>query len=347
MKKWFALLGTAGLSVASFAQSSVTISGLVDTSVSYGSGSTASMTKMSSSKTSVSNIAFRGTEDIGGGIWAGFWLEAGLNPDGTGQATNTNNQANGNSVGNGLTFNRRSTVSLGNNAIGELRLGRDLLPQYWNLYYGDVFGSLGVGAAVNYTNIITGAVSTRASNQFAYVSPALGGFRVHAAYYRGGNLSTAANPDDGNGAGVRLSYSNGPFNAGVAVSNTTYLAGDVKQNSLHADYRFGAVKVVAGLSSDRNGTVKANGASLGAIAYLDGASEVRVGYSRYVTDAAGDPGVSKLGVGYTYFLSKRTSVYAMYAHLTNKGGSASALNGAVTGANASSNGMDVGIRHTF
>jgi predicted porin len=46
-------------------------------------------------------------------------------------------------------------------------------------------------------------------------------------------------------------------------------------------------------------------------------------------------------------LSKRTALYATYARVSNSGGAASALNGAVTGVNSSSTGYDFGIRHSF
>ena len=80
---------------------------------------------------------------------ASFWLEAGLdNDDGHGAATNSNNQPSGAGAGvdgrQGLTFNRRSTVSLAG-GWGELRLGRDYTPQFWNLTVFDPFGTNGVG----------------------------------------------------------------------------------------------------------------------------------------------------------------------------------------------------------
>ncbi len=75
---------------------------------------------------------------------ASFWLEAGVNnDDGSGAATATNNQG-GTTGGGGLTFNRRSTVSLAG-GWGELRLGRDYTPQFWNLTIFDPFGTNGVG----------------------------------------------------------------------------------------------------------------------------------------------------------------------------------------------------------
>ena len=78
-----------------------------------------------------SRLGFRGTEDLGGGLNASFWLEAGLNNDnGTGASTSTNNSTSTSQAGasgsQGLTFNRRSTVSLAS-TWGELRLGRDAI----------------------------------------------------------------------------------------------------------------------------------------------------------------------------------------------------------------------------
>src|SRR5690349_10846341 len=76
---------------------------------------------------STSRLGFRGTEDLGGGMYAGFWLEASLNPDtGTGRTTNTNNQVSGGGIANagsaGIVFDRNSYVSLGGH-WGEVRLG--------------------------------------------------------------------------------------------------------------------------------------------------------------------------------------------------------------------------------
>ena len=63
-----------------------------------------------------SRLGFRGVEDLGGGMRAEFWLEAGVaNDSGAGSATNSNNQAVTGlaSAGTqGLTFNRKSTVGL-------------------------------------------------------------------------------------------------------------------------------------------------------------------------------------------------------------------------------------------
>ena len=99
----------------------------------YGHGDVADKTQLTNSGYNSSRLGFRGTEDLGGGMSASFWLEAGVNnDDGTGAATSTNNQAIAAPAPavagtQGLTFNRRSTVSLAG-GWGELRLGRDYTP---------------------------------------------------------------------------------------------------------------------------------------------------------------------------------------------------------------------------
>ena len=78
-----------------------------------------------------------------------------------------------------------------------------------------------------------------------------------------------------------------------------------------------------------------------------GPGTVRAAYSTYKTDSTGDPGSSKLALGYVYDLSKRTQLYSTWATVSNKGGASQAANGSVTAANQKSSGYDLGIRHSF
>ncbi|MBX9834466.1 MAG: porin, partial [Burkholderiaceae bacterium] len=148
MKKSLIALAVLAASGAAMAQSSVTLFGIVDATYAYGNGSVANKSQLTNSGYNSSRLGFRGVEDLGGGMSASFWLEAGVNNDnGSGANTNATNQAAAAALGNGqqgLTFNRRSTVSL-NGGFGEVRLGRDYTPQFWNLTVFDPFGTNGVG----------------------------------------------------------------------------------------------------------------------------------------------------------------------------------------------------------
>lgn len=346
MKKQLVLLSALGLAGMASAQSSVTIFGVVDATLAHGSGSVANRTQMLRGGLTTPRLGFRGVEDLGGGMSAHFWLESGMNTDdGTGGTTNTNNQSTGTSGGGGMTFARRATVGLAG-AWGEVRAGRDYTPQYWGFIGGDPFGNVGVGASINYTASITGVTTVRASNSIGYFSPKMGGFSVNLMHYRGENASNTATADDGTGTGIRLAYANGPFSAGVGYGRTEYAAGDVVQRNIDAQWNFGVAKVLADINRDKAGSITAKGASLGVVVPV-GVGELKAAYSIHKTDAAGNPEAKKVAVGYVHNLSKRTAVYATYAHVSNDGGSAQALNGSTTAPNSSSKGFDLGVRHSF
>ena len=360
MKKSLIALAALAAAGAASAQSSVTLFGIVDATLAYGTASgtgSGHRWQLTNSGYNGSRLGFRGTEDLGGGMSASFWLEAGVNNDnGTGAATNTNNQASGGAVagiggGQGLTFNRRSTVSLAG-GWGELRLGRDYTPQFWNLTVFDPFGTNGVGTTQVLKSIITGVTAVRASNSIGYFLPGnLGGFYGQVQYYMGENARTgAATQNDGNGAGIRVGYASGPFNVALALSETKYAAGKVHQNNIAGQWDFGMAKVMGEYSWDENGTTDGRGWLIGGLIPV-GPGEIRVAYSRYTTDLAGtgvDPRSNKIALGYVHNLSKRTALYATVARVSNRNGAASVLNGATAGtANQNSSGFDLGIRHSF
>jgi len=356
-KSLIALAVLASAAGAASAQSSVTLFGIVDATVAYGRASGgANKYQLTNSGYNSSRLGFRGVEDLGGGMSASFWLEAGLsNDNGTGVGTNLNNQAAGASGGaTGLVFNRRSTVSLAG-GWGELRLGRDYTPQFWNLTVFDPFGTNGVGTTQTLNSIVTGVTAVRASNTVGYFLPGnLGGFYGQAQYYFGENVRNgAATEKDGTGAGVRVGFANGPFNVAVALSETKYAAGKVKQNNLGGQWDFGIAKAMAHYSWDENGAVEGKGWLVGGL-FPVGAGEIRAAVSRYKIDnvAGADPRATKVALGYVHNLSKRTAVYTTWARLKNANGGApaAALNGATYGAgavNPTSTGLDLGIRHSF
>jgi predicted porin len=356
LKMKLIFVGTAALAIAGVAsaQSSVTIFGVVDAMVQHVSnGGGPHVTRLTNAGQVPSRLGFRGVEDLGGGMSAGFWLEAGLqNDDGRGVPTNTNNQASGNAPalagGQGLTFNRRSTVSL-SGSWGELRLGRDLTPQIYNVTVYDPFNNTGVGSAQHYSYRITEPTAVRASNSIGYLLPgSLGGFFGQVAHYRGENPSNT--PNDGTGTGARLGYTAGPWEAAVAMSRTKYTAGDMRQDNIGGAYKFGTVKLMGSVSRDRNGATRAKGALLGAVVQV-GAGDVKVAYSQYRIDSGvAAPLGRKIAIGYSHNLSKRTALYATAARVRNSNGAATSVAPGAAGtptANNSSTGFDFGIRHSF
>jgi predicted porin len=362
MKKTLVAIAALAASVGAMAQSSVTLFGVVDATFAYGKADD-KKTQLTNSGLNSSRLGFKGTEDLGGGMKASFWLEAGVNnDDGTLAGSSTNNQAvgafNATTGANaasvrpgtqGLTFNRRSTVSLGGN-MGEARLGRDYTPHFWNQTVYDVFGTNGVGTTQTLNSSLGGVTTVRASNSIGYFTPGgLGGFSGQIQYYMGENSSLAANSKDGGGISLRAAYDNGPISAAFAYGKTKYLAGDVATTNFGASYDLGVVKLSGLYDQDKvSGGAKGKGFNIGLTAPV-GPGEIRAAFSTYKTDALGTPKTNKFAVGYTYNVSKRTAVYTTFAHVSNKGGATQTLNGSAftTTVNGSSNGLDIGLRHSF
>jgi predicted porin len=362
MKKSLIAVASLALCGAASAQSSVTLFGIVDATLAYGSGNISNKTQLTNSGYNSSRVGFKGIESLGGDLRAGFHLEAGIsNDDGQGGSTNTNNQASGTGAGvngrQGLTFNRRSTVSLGGN-WGELRLGRDYTPQFWNLTMYDPFGTNGVGTNQAFVSSIGGPVNTRASNSFMYLynhgfgatsNEGKEGFHAFLSHYRGENASGTATAKDGTGSALRVGYNGGPVSVALATSSTSYASGDIRTTNIGGAFDFHAAKVMGMYQRDR----VASATAVDATGYLLGVSvpvsvdEIRAAYSRYKTTAALNPTTSKLALGYVHNMSKRTLIYATVARVTNNSGASQALNGAATAAGGSSTGYDFGLRHSF
>ncbi|MGJ7511322.1 porin [Variovorax sp. GT1P44] len=339
--------------------SSVTLFGVADAALSYGTGSVTSTTQVVSGANTSSRLGFRGVEDLGGGLAAGFWLEAGVTMDtGAGGSTNINNQPDGGLGTGGLMFNRRSTVSL-IDRWGEIRMGRDFSATYRNRDQTDPFATNGAGASQPYVGSIAGTTATRVSNMVGYYLPAtLGGFFGEVQYFMGENVHSSPidNPasNAGNGYALRIGYVSGPLGIAVSTGKTSYVktasAGDIPVVNVGASYDFDVVKVTAGYFHDKVEQfipVTGTGYIVGAVIPVFKFDQLKLSYSEYGTDAVGDPQARKFAIGYVYNFSKRTAAYATFATIRNSGGSAFALNGSTTAPNRNSQGYDLGLKHSF
>jgi predicted porin len=364
-----ALTATTALSFASIAsaQSSVTLSGIVDIGASYfqnesrsalGVTAKTSKTALTQGNLAASRLIIRGVEDMGGGLAASFFFDAGINAD---DGTTGANVANSGPAVNGL-FNRRSTVSL-SDYWGEVRLGRDLTPSYWNDLTFDPFQVGGVGttliatangyssnaAAVNGFKVNT--MYSRASNSVGYfLPPNLGGFYGQVMYafneqtkYDPGILTPNLpnNSRAGRYAGGRFGYTNGSLDVAAAYAETTlgdsYFAGltnNLDTYSLGASYDFNVVKVMGEYSKaelkTQNDGIQPTPRSPSATGYLIGATMpigvglIRFAYSQVTLDdtavLGAQPKASKWALGYVHNLSKRTALYTTVAQINNKNG---------------------------
>jgi predicted porin len=327
-----ALTALAGLA---HAQSSVTLFGVVDTSLRSVTNGGIKALQMSTDGLANSRLGFRAEEDLGGGLKAGAWLEAAMNPD-----SGTINPS-------GKFWHRRSTVSLYGN-WGELRLGRDLNPSFWNLSIFDPFGTCGVGSGFNLaTNLGSGAATLlRTDNAVAYLLPSgLGGFYGHFMVA----------PDEGVAGnkykGGRLGYQSGALNVAVAYATTgTATADDFKMMNAGASYDFRAVKLFALTNTYKFGAKKQVNWELGVTAPVGGAGLLRASYQRADASGAGTDAndARQVAIGYVHNLSVRTALYATASQVRNSGAAAFAVGTPPTGvAGSTSRGYEVGVRHTF
>jgi predicted porin len=341
----------AGNGAGPVTSSNVMVFGVLDAAIAYGNGSVASQTRLVSGANTSSRLGFRGVEDLGGGLGAGFWLEAGVNvDDGTGGGSNTNNQPGGATTGGSLTFGRRSTVSL-MGQWGELRLGRDFTSTYRNRDQTDPFDTNGVGTSQAYAGTIAGTTATRASNMVSYFLPAflLPGLFGEAQYFLGENTSGS----DGDGWQARLGYATKQWGIAGAYGLTKYAQtdtiGDITAWNIGAHWDPGWARFTAGWfvdKVDRTAAQKGTGWIVGATIPIR-VDELKIAYSSYKVDDPGNPTTRKLAIGYVYNLSKRTAAYATYAHVDNKGPAAVGLNGSVTEPGRNSDGFDIGLKHSF
>ena len=350
MKKSLIALATLAAATGAFAQSTVTLFGVVDTAITATKTGAAKSTAMTTSGLASSRIGFRGEEDLGGGLKAAFHMEAGVNTDsGAGAGTNTNNQATGGAITTdsiakggtattqatngtqGLTFNRRMTASL-MGGFGEVRLGRDYTPHFWNHTVYDPFGTNGSGASVaNNVNAGTNVTGVRASNSIGYLSPSFSGFKVQFQTYLGETSTPAAKAGSGNS--LRATYDNGPVSVALATGNTTTGAGtEWKATNFGGSYDLGVAKVMALSSKDEiTGSAEIKGFLVGATAPV-GAGVAKIAFSNLKQGTATD--TDKFAVGYAYSLSKRTSLYGTFAQTKPKTGD-------------KTTGMDLGVSHAF
>jgi predicted porin len=358
------------------AQSSVTLFGIVDLNVQhFNATGKQTLNALGNGGLSTSRLGFRGIEDLGGGLHAGFWLEGSLNPDtGTGRANNVNNQPSGAVPAGAFLFDRNAYVDLGG-SWGELRLGHDFVPTHWNSIYFDPFNANGVARAGNFSfaGVTTAPLPSAitASNSISYWLPhGLGGFYGVAMVALGENAANAANTanrNDGDLKGLRLGWANRKFDIAAAVSHTDYAPtatiGNYTHANIGASYDAGFAKFFALYNRVKvevlNGPVRKNLWEIGAHVPVTPATKLRFTYARLddtsnatLVNANGTPrsgnDAHMWGIGFVHELSKRTALYGTYADIRNQGqGTYGVSGGLAPTPGGHSGGLELGLRHSF
>ena len=342
MQKQLIALAAASLcALGAHAQSSVELSGLTDVYV--GSmkmaGDADRKSVVNSGGLTTSWFGFKGSEDLGGGLKANFQLTSFIQVDNGTQGR----------FGGDTFFSRDANVSL-SGGFGEVKLGRWMAPNFLPSILTNPLGdSFTFSPLILHMDVplfngtgwrATVPSDTGWSNQIAYTTPSLGGFKANLHYQFGEQAGDSGKKN----IGANFLYFGGPltvtgFYERAQISNPgqgTYLGTTKKDWMLGAAYDFGVVKPYLTYGQVKVDNTGDEGKTLqvGASVPLGG-GKVLASWARTKWEmAASDATRKTLTVGYDYNLSKRTDVYAMY------------MNDKIT-SYSSGNSFGVGIRHRF
>jgi predicted porin len=347
-----ALATLAAVSGTAFAQSTVTLYGVVDMGYNTDKKSTGTTVNAKTaglnSIQSGSRLGFKGTEDLGGGLKANFTLEYGVQPD---EATTS-------------MANRQSFIGL-EGGFGVLNIGRQ-----YTLIHG-VQGAMDPNGNATAAGWLAGLTnSARFDDMIAYTTPSFSGFTATLGMgLAGSETSTAAGATKaGDVTTIAAAYTNGPLTVRaatetikstaltIAIPGAVYTAPatgfvfsdaltDRKATSIGASYDLGVAKVSYLNTSAKAGSAadnaKATSNNFGVTVPM-GAVTLGASLSNgKITDTGTTYGkATGYQLGASYALSKRTNAYAFLGEAKTKPTGNAAANGKHST-------MAVGLRHSF
>ena len=378
MKK--TLIALAALAAtASFAQSTVTISGIVDVGVKSASNVKPGQDKLSVGSGNNNRVAFGVAEDLGGGLKAVANAQMRFDP-----ATGMTEAGNARPL-----FQGESRVGL-SGGFGTVMLGRGLtalqLPNGGNSDPWGVSTVAGSVYAAGFATDYAAGGEGRIDGGVWYTSPSLNGLTISASFSpkklvaagaaatadtatKQGTSEVTAITSTKQHQSLNALYANGPLVVGLGYEQNR--VGD-KITQVYGNYDMGVAKLYAsnatvkgGTAADRAGvTFAASAAAVptgGATAQVAaggkitnntvgvtvpmGAMSLRAGYSVWNGNgAAGQKDDNKLGFGVKYDLSKRTYIYSDVASQTRKNNTA---NADASKSNSKVTSFDLGVAHSF
>lgn len=321
MKRTLIVAAVAALGAnAALAQSSVTVFGRVNTSVEYQKNISVDG-KQAVLQNNASRLGFKGTEDLGGGLKADFYLEHRFNSD-TGTVS-------------GDFWSGDAWVGL-SGGFGNIRAGRLTSAAYYAT--ADWIGMHNHDTGTSEDKLYTYLSSNK--NTVSYQTPNLSGFVGEFS------VSAGEGTDANKVYNLAGNYDAGPLHLGVGFEKQAEF--DNKQLAVRAVYELGAFTFGGYYQRSDLEVVGTRNLFRLAGMYTLGASEFHVNVGR-----AGDwdnldgSKATQWTLAYNYNLSKRTKVYAFYTKVDN--GRSLSYFGA-TGAGGvvlDPSSFAVGVRHNF
>jgi len=310
---------------AAQAQSSVTLSGLLDVSAgqSKAAGSTSRVWGVDNGNMTTSWFGASGSEDLGGGLSALFTLQTFMRAD-TGASGR---------FGADTFWARNAFVGLASKDFGKVTLGRNTTPFFVTTLSFNPFGdSFGYSPSIRHyftSGTLTG--DSGWSDSVLYTSPNLGGATLQLF------MAAAEAGSNGRNHGVNLRWGAGAIDAAfswqdVKKDGATAVA-DTKAWQAAASYDFGVAKAFGQYGKVDNKTTgnSYDITGLGASVPV-GNGKILAQWGQIKPETG--PKRKTFSAGYDYFLSKRTDLYAV------------AMSDKITG-QSSGSAFSVGIRHRY
>ncbi|MBU9205443.1 porin [Burkholderia multivorans] len=328
--------GTAGISPA-FAQSSVTLWGLMDSGISYVSNESGKHNVKMDDGIDEPNIwGLRGREDLGGGTYATFDLVSQFELD------------SGSFMPGGSLFSRTSTVGLTDRSLGTLKFGNQYDFMTDSLFFGgddpvELSGHLyafraGPFQRLGIPNNPTGdfdwdrMAGEVVNNSVKYVTPTVDGFSAGAMYRFGG---VAGSIGEGNGVSYGLNYAQRNFGVNAAYTNLKYAEAGTPSVSIrnwgvgahYQEDRWTAAALFTTVHNSLNGASVYEG-SVGARYQITAALSSGAAYMYMKGNGVlNNNHANQVAANLTYALSKRTQIYLLGLYQRANSGANAQING--------------------
>ncbi len=372
MQKKIVALAVAGLvSGASYAQTNLTVYGIMDMSYTYSKMGDAKFSGMQSGGWDGPRIGFQGEETLGNGLKTIFTMEFGADEDN----------------GTGLANTRLAFVGL-SGKFGQVTLGKQNAPS--NLYLSgsnsnevvSVYPTdLMLGNSYIFSTMSTGDTA-RWDNSIAYTMPSVAGFDGRVIYSFGEQVRDSYSDASTNASkfGIGGSYSNGGLyltaiwqqildNNGRGPTGIKYDEKGSKSWAVGGAYDFKVVKIYANYIQEKfDGAAPLNAAendkkhklwSAGVSVPVSAVGTIRAEYMQFKADELNKNKAKGYGIGYDHQFSKRTWIYTAYSHIDNDknmGWGYTTPDGDLAGLNSGggfkfagddADSFQIGIRHGF